>query len=211
MRKTSTVMTFTALAVAAVLNGCASDTSAQQPVAAAPAPVEQAPVAETKPGAAEIGRAVVNAKVKAVDKKNRVVTLQFPDGKRSKVKCGPEVRNFPQIRVGDDVKMEFVESMELFVADAPEQPSADAVVDVQRAPKGAKPGVQAVESVEVKATVEAINYDTREVTLKGPEGNLQKLVVGPEAKRFNEVKQGDTVVARLTKAVAISVTTPTQK
>jgi len=68
-----------------------------------------------RPGRLEGELVVITATVKAIDKKNRVVTLQSPDGKVAKVKCGPEVRNFAQIRVGDEVKTSLLETVELFV------------------------------------------------------------------------------------------------
>jgi hypothetical protein len=210
MKKHSSTISLAAVAAISLLNsGCASDPKPAP--APAPAPAEQAAAPQDKPGKALVGHAAITATVKAIDKKNRVVTLKYPDGKEAKIKCGPEVRNFAQIQVGDDVRAEFVESVELYIADSPEKPDANETVGMQRAPLGAKPSVKAVESAEVKATVEAIDYKTREVTLRGPEGKLQKLTVGPAAKRFNEVKPGDTVVARLTKAVSIEVSTPAKK
>jgi len=206
MKKNSLVITLTALAVTSILTGCAKDK--KEPVAVAPAPVEQAATPQDKPGKGEAELIVVTATVKAIDKKKRVVTLKYPDGNTAKIKCGPEVRNFAQIRVGDEVKAQFLESVELFVADQAEKPAAERTSDLARAPKGAKPGFAAVESVEVKATVESINYKTRDVVLKGPEGNTQKIKAGPEVKRLNEIKQGDTVVARLTKAISITVSKP---
>lgn len=65
---------------------------------------------EDRPGGLEGELVVSTAKVKAIDKKNRVVTLKSPDGKMAKVKCGPEVRNFAQIRIGDDVTTTFLET-----------------------------------------------------------------------------------------------------
>lgn len=199
-----------ALAASALLSGCAS--KSPEPMAAAPeavtAPVE---VPTDKPGKGEAELVVVTATVKAIDKKNRVVTLKYPDGKEAKIKCGPEVRNFPQIRVGDEVKAEFLESVELFIADSPEVPVAERSSEVARAPLGTKPGMAIVDAVEVKATVQSVNYDTREVVLLGPEEKTVKVKAGPEVKRLNEVKQGDTVVARLTKAVSITVSTPAKK
>lgn len=213
MKQNWSLMSVTALAVALILSGCANGKSkGTEPVAAAtpdPAPVEQtASTPQDRPGRGEADLIVVTATVKAIDKKNRVVTLKYPDGKVAKIKCGPEVRNFKQIHIGDEVKAEMLESVEIFIADEAEKPSAEHTSEMARAPKGAKPGFAAVESVEVKATVESINYDTREVVLKGPEGKLKKIVAGPEVKRFKEVKQGDTVVARLTKAVSITVSKP---
>jgi len=210
MNKYRSLIGITVFTAGSLLAGCASQS--KEPVAPpAPAPVAQEPAAQDRPGKMKAGMVTVTATVKAVNKKSRVVTLKYPDGKEAKVKCGPEVRNFAQIRVGDEVKAEFLESVELFIADAPEKPAGEHTEELARAPLGAKPGVAAIDTVEVKATVEAIDYKTREVTLKGPEGQLQKVVVGPQAKRLAEVKPGDTVVARLTKAVSITVSTPAKK
>jgi Cu/Ag efflux protein CusF len=192
----------TALVAGSLLIGCAKDKPAQ-PVAQQAAPAE-----ETKPGVAEERSVVVTATVQKVNRKKRIVTLKFPDGRTAEVKCGPEVRNFPQIQVGDDVTAEFVESVELFVVGPEGKPVAEETTAVQRAPKGKKPGIATVKAVEATATVEAIDYNTRQVTLKGPEGKLTTVTAGPAVKRLNEVKQGDTVVARYVEAVSIQVTAP---
>jgi len=201
-----------ALLAGSLLVGCAA-TDKQRPVAAAPAaqvaPAEPAGSGTAeRPGVAEGELLVMTAKVKAIDKKNRVVTLRTEDGKDFKVKCGPEVRNFPQIRVGDDVTAEFLETVELFVTGPQGEPTADVAREIERAPKGGKPGMVAVETMEVTAVVEAIDYQTRAVTLKGPEGKVYHVKAGPEVKRLNQIKKGDTVVARYSQALAIKVSTP---
>ena len=215
VKKQWLILGSTALVTASLLSGCSSsgskDLSSQATATESPASVTQYQAATTqedgRPGGIEGELVTVTAKVKAIDKKNRVVTLESPDGKESKVKCGPEVRNFAQIRVGDEVKSAFLETVELFVT-GQDEPSADRVTEVARAPQGSKPGFAAVDAVEVKASVVAIDYQTREVTLKGPEGKVIKVKAGPEVKRLNEVKTGDTVVARLTRAVSIEVSKP---
>jgi Cu/Ag efflux protein CusF len=205
----------TALVTASLLSGCSSsgnkDLSAQSLEAEPPTLVAQdqatATQAQARPGGLEGQLVVITATVKAIDKKNRVVTLQSPDGKVAKVKCGPEVRNFDQIHVGDVVKTSLLETVELFVTGSAE-PAAGRVTEVGRAPLGSKPGFAAVDAVEVKAAVVAIDYQTRKVTLKGPEGNVINVTAGPEVRRLNEVKVGDSVVARLTRAVSIEVRKP---
>jgi hypothetical protein len=205
----------TALITASLLSGCSSsgskDLSAQSLEAEPPTLPAQdqaaATQAQERPGGLEGELVVITATVKAVDKKNREVTLQSPDGKVAKVKCGPEVRNFAQIRVGDEVKTTLLETVELFVTGNAE-PAAERVTEVGRAPLGSKPGFAAIDAVEVKASVVAINYQSRKVTLKGPEGKVINVTAGPEVKRLNEVKVGDSVVARLTRAVSIEVSKP---
>src|SRR6187455_225953 len=49
--------------------------------------------------------------------------------------------------------------------------------------------------VSVTAKVEAIDLEKREVTLKGPLGNVVTLVADQSVKRFNEIKVGDNVTA----------------
>jgi Cu/Ag efflux protein CusF len=210
------ILGVTALVTASLLSGCSSSgskDSARSLEAEPPTLVaqEQAPATQTqtqdRPGGLEGELVVITATVKAIDKKNRVVTLQSPDGKVAKVKCGPEVRNFAQIRVGDVVKTSLLETVELFVT-GNDEPAAERVTEVGRAPLGNKPGFAAIDAVEVKATVVAIDYQTRKVTLKGPEGKVIKVTAGPQVKRLTEVNVGDSVVARLTRAVSIEVSKP---
>lgn len=206
------IVVSTALVAASLLSGCSSspgrDNPAQSEEAEPPVLSAQDQVAgpqpEDRPGGLEGELAVVNAKVKAIDKKKRIVTLLSPDGKVAKVKCGPEVRNFAQIHVGDDVRTTFLETVELFVTGG-ETPTAERATEAERAPLGGKPGFTAVDTAEVIATVVGIDYQTRYVTLKGPEGKVIKVKAGPEVKRLNEIKKGDSVVARLTRAVSIEV------
>jgi Cu/Ag efflux protein CusF len=58
------------------------------------------------------------------------------------------------------------------------------------------------------ARVEDIDYQSRMVTLKMPQGDTMSLKVGDQVKRLNDIKKGDEVVVRYTQAVAISVHTP---
>jgi hypothetical protein len=59
------------------------------------------------------------------------------------------------------------------------------------------------EAVHVKATVEAINYETRVVTLKGEQGGVRTITAGPEVKRLAEIKQGDTIEAVYAESVTV--------
>ncbi len=49
--------------------------------------------------------------------------------------------------------------------------------------------------VNIQASVENINAEKREITLKGPQGNLVTLTASEAIKRFDEIKVGDTVQA----------------
>jgi hypothetical protein len=71
--------------------------------------------------------------------------------------------------------------------------------------EGDRPGGASVEVSSVTATVESIDYDARTVTLRGPNGDLVSLKVGPEAKNFNQVKKGDKVTFDYYQSVAVDI------
>ena len=48
-------------------------------------------------------------------------------------------------------------------------------------------------STQLTATVQAVDPATRTVTLKGPEGNLVKVVAGDEVRNFDQIRVGDRV------------------
>ncbi len=161
-----------------------------------------------RPGAVMAETATVTATIDAIDAATRTVTLKYPDGKMQTITCGPEVRNFDQMKVGDLVKTTYAESVAIWVRKASEKPAAAAVETVKVAPKGDMPHATLTKTTEITATVEGIDYKKRTVTLKGPEGNVRKYPVDKRVKRLNEVKVGDEVVLRVTEAFAIKVERP---
>ena len=68
-----------------------------------------------------------------------------------------------------------------------------------------KPAMDLSEELALTATVEAIDYDTRHVTLKGPNGNLVTLYVDEDAYNFKEVEVGDLVDIHYHASVAINL------
>ena len=77
--------------------------------------------------------------------------------------------------------------------------------------KGERRDILVTEVVVVKATVEAIDYPTRTITLKGPTGVPLTYRVDHSVKNFDQVQKGDKVVARYLEAVAIYVDKPQGK
>jgi hypothetical protein len=63
--------------------------------------------------------------------------------------------------------------------------------------------------VSVTASVQAIDYDKREVTLKGPLGNEVTFTVDQRVKRLNEIKVGDNVRADYYISIAAEIRKPT--
>lgn len=147
------------------------------------------------------------ATVKAIDKAARKVTLVTADGAKSVVTCGPEVANFAQIEVGDQVKAIVTEQLVVFVRQ-PGEPAGDgAAAALVLAPLGDKPAGLIANTEEITAKVKAIDVKHRKATLLFPDGTSKTFKVRPDVD-MTKNKVGDEVVFRTTEAVAVSVEKP---
>ena len=154
------------------------------------------------------GAVTITAKVVAIDRVDRVVALLGPRGNVVEVEVGHGARNFDQIEVGDQVRVKYYESVAIFVGKKGQKPKATAGLVAARSAKGDKPAGVVVEVVDVSATVQAIDRKMRKVSLKRPDGKLVTTKVDESVKAFDTLKVGDSIHARITEAVAISVEKP---
>ena len=147
----------------------------------------------------------VTAKVKKVDLKTRHVTLEGADGKLVTVKCGDEVRNLPQVKVGDDVVATYYQSIAYEVKKPGDATPGVAVAEgAQRAELGEKPGASAARVTTVTATITGIDKTNGTVTLTGPDGD-PTTVKARNPANLDKVKIGDLVEITLTESLAIGV------
>jgi hypothetical protein len=183
----------------AVLVAVSMGVQAQQP----PQAVAVKATAPGKVGAAEAIE--VRARVVGIDKATRSVDLRKSDGKVVTIAAGDEVKNFDQIKLGDDLVVRYVRalSLELLKSGSAVREGSEKT-DAVRAKAGDKPGAAAGRQVTVIANIVAINKKAKTVTLKGPKGNMVDLIV-EDPKQIALAKVGDQVEAVYTEAVAISV------
>jgi hypothetical protein len=173
--------------------------SAQQPSAATGTIVEKAPGM-----AAGAHVTTVSAEVVALDKDKRLVTLQGPLGNQFRVVAGKEVRNFDQIKVGDELVVTHAEALTIEL-----KKGGDGIrerVESQgaaRTPADAKPGVAAANRVSILANVVALNTRAQTVTLRGVDYTVDLRV--PDKNQFKLIKVGDQIQATYTDAVAVSM------
>ena len=160
----------------------------------------------TAPGkAAAVETIKVTATITAFDKATRDVTLKGPQGNEVTVTAGPEVKNFDQLKVGDNVDLNYVEALTL------ELKKGGGLV-VQRTETagaaGAKPGEKPAGAVgrqiTIVADVIAVDPAKQVVTLKGPKRTVDLKIPNPE--QFKRIAKGDQVEATYTQAVALDVT-----
>ena len=162
-------------------------------------------LAQTPTGVALSEAVAVTAEVVGIDAADRIVTVVGPRGNVVAIEAGDEVRNFDQIRVGDTVNMTYYESVAVYLGAPGSQPETDAAAVVGRAAEGDKPAGVVVGAIDVSATVRGIDKAKREVTLAMPNGNIVTNKVDPSVEAFDTLRVGDSVHARLTRAIAISV------
>lgn len=151
---------------------------------------------------------VITATVQAINVNERLVILGDDEGNVQVVEASPEVKNFDQIALGDEVRIEFFESVALFLGSPADKPVESETQVMHTAAKGDKPGMVAVDVLEVIATVVAIDKENMKVKLKGPDGNVVTVKVDPAMGNLENIKVGDNIHARYTEALAISVQTP---
>jgi len=165
----------------------------------------KAAVVGTAPGMAAAAQTVsITATITAVDKKTRDITLKGPQGNEVTFTAGPDVKNFDNLKVGDQVKADYTEALTL------ELKKGGGLV-VQRTDKaavaGAKPGELPAgaggRQVTIVADVVAVDAAKQTIALKGPQRTVELRIPNPE--QFKKISKGDQVEATFTQAVAIAV------
>jgi len=72
-------------------------------------------------------------------------------------------------------------------------------------PAAMKPSFSASQSMTVTAVIEAINHETRVVTVRKPDGEAITFTASDEARNLGQVDVGDTLVAEYEETVSIVV------
>jgi len=159
------------------------------------------------PGGIAVDTYHETATVTGIDRDSRKVTLVTPDSAKSVVKCGPEVANFAQIAVGDQVKATVTEQVVVFVRNPGEADSGGAAAVVALAPIGAKPGGVMANTEDITAKVQFIDLRHRKATVLFPDGARKTFKVRPDVD-MTKHSVGEEVVFRTTESMAISVEKP---
>ncbi len=149
----------------------------------------------------------VTATVISVDKADRNITVKGSEGKVRKIEMTEDVKNFDQIRPGDEVVAEVYSALAMRLAEPGKEIKDTAENIVTVAKTGEKPKVVNVDIVDVLAEISAIDVSTREVVVMGPMGRSVSIVVPEDIEKFDQLKIGDKVNARYIEAFALSVET----
>jgi hypothetical protein len=140
------------------------------------------------------------ATVVAVDPVTRQVSLTSPDGQAFTFVAGDQVKSLAQVHVGDQVKVQYYQSIAVEVQKSKGAPVAKAT----RADPGAMPAGMLGQRVSVTTAVEAIDRDTGHLTIKGPEGT-SRVVELKDRTRLEGVAVGDLVVVTYVEGLGVAI------
>jgi Cu/Ag efflux protein CusF len=163
-------------------------------------------VVQSELGAVSIGQsAQVAGTISAIDATTREVTLTTIEGREMVIACGPEVKNFDQLQVGDVVEMEFIQALALELKKGSTAEIARTVEGaVASAKPGSTPGGVAGTRVHVVAEVLAMNPEMQTVTLQAPERTVDLRINDPA--QFANISVGDRIEATYVEGMAVQVT-----
>jgi len=171
---------------------------AQQPAAKAPV---------IKDAEAVMKAVKVTALVQAVDQKNRIVTLTGPEGNTFAVYVDENVKNLPQVKVGDTLVVEYVEAVALDFQKGEGIRMATVFDDSAVAKAGKKPGAAALTRVTLVSNVWAVNQAKGTVLVRGPYGHFAEVKL-KDPGLLTGVKVGEQMKVTFTQAVAIGIEAP---
>lgn len=150
----------------------------------------------------------VTAKVVGIDYADRSVDLLGPEGNVVSVEVGDAAHNFDKVKIGDNLKVKYYESVAMYLGLSGKAPAVTADVITARSKKGDMPAGMIVEWADVSAKVMAVDKKSRILTLELPDKRTKKTKVDESVKAFDKVKVGDMIHVRYTEAIAITVETP---
>ena len=149
------------------------------------------------------------AKVTAIDLGTRMVTLVSPQGKSQTLKVGDEVRNLPQVKVGDTVNVRYRAAVTYVLSPRRTKlPDNSLATAGARAAPGQMPAAAVGTRIVVTSTVVGVDPAGHTLQLIDPDGGLIRTadVLTPEGQQsMKMIKVGDTITGVASETIAIAV------
>jgi Cu/Ag efflux protein CusF len=145
----------------------------------------------------------LTAKIEAIDKTSRLVTLKDDEGETETIYCGPEVKRFDELKVGDTVTFRYYESIAYVIRKAGQAPPAAGAPAVTRS-QGPKPGGTVSQQQTATVTLKAIDPKVPSVTVLSDDGRTLSFKVD-DKNNLKDLKVGDKVDVTYTQAFSVGV------
>jgi len=157
------------------------------------------------PGMVAVARTVtINATITAINAASREITLKGPQGREVTVVAEPDVKNFAQLKAGDNVEVKYLEALGVELKKGGGLPVARSETGgMQSAQPGATPGAIVGRRVRVVGDVIGLDEKTQTVTVKGPNRTVEITVADPD--QFKRIAKGDQLEADFVEGAAVSI------
>ena len=163
-----------------------------------------APAQKTVERAGDISK---TATITAINHSTRVVKVKDDQGHVEDILCGPEIKRFDELKVGDSVTFTYHAAVvyQLLKPGASGPAASETTSTV--AGQGAKPSGAYTSQKTLTVTIEAIDPAAPSVTVRTPDGRTVSAEV-KDKKNLEGVKVGDKVSITFTEAAMIIVEPP---
>jgi hypothetical protein len=166
------------------------------------------PAATSSPGSTEGVRSItvitIHGKVAEVDRAEKLVTLEGPNGGRVTVRV-ENPYNLKAAKVGEPVVVRYYEVVTIRKKKPGEtMPTASLQGGIATAKPGGVPGAVAELQGSLLVTVDAIDEAKGTVTVKAPDGTVER-VKARNPQNLKRLKVGDELVITLARAIAVSL------
>jgi len=144
------------------------------------------------------------ATIEQIDSTTRTLTLKSDNGEEDTYKCGPEVKRFNELKVGDKVKMTYYESMVFQVRKPGETSNPVTDSAAMKRAKGALPGGTLSAQQTTTVTVKAVDPSVPSITVVTADGRTVTRKI-EDKKNIDGVNPGDRIDITYTQALVTSV------
>lgn len=155
------------------------------------------------------GNASKTATITAINHTTRVVTLKDAQGNVEDIVCGPGVKRFNELKVGDSVTFSYHAAVVYQIVKPGEKPGAAPAGAAVVRGQGVKPSGAVTQQKKATVTVEAIDVAAPSVTVKTADGHTMTAQV-EDKKHLEGLKVGDQIEVTFTEAFMVTVNGPTQ-
>ncbi len=144
--------------------------------------------------------------VESIDVPERLVTVRSASGDRSTYYVAESIKDFPQAKVGDKVRIRYRESYAFRVMSPGESaPGLEVTTETSR-DKTVTPTRSAKTEVKAMVRIEEVTKDGKVVTFTGPRGRRTVNILDPALQEYvRKLHTGDHVEVTYNEALALSI------
>jgi hypothetical protein len=143
----------------------------------------------------------ISATVEAINVSTRTLTLKGPKGNYMEIVVPPEVKRFPEIKVGDTLTARYYENL-VIRKKLPGEKDVDTSSEGVTPGGAAKPAGTAATQRTITATITALDPKVPSITLSGPNNWTYSARI-EDKKVLTQIKVGDKVDLTWTEALLL--------